>query len=121
MRLFLEHFCLPMPLHVAQIMGVQVCAPPLQAQPRAGSRAAAAAIRAPIPAVHDRSYASGLPRGGLHPIGAITARSGSRQGLGPEDFQVALAAQKLDRHCGSRQRDGRCQRILEPLTAPAEG
>jgi len=33
--------------------------------------------------------------GSHHPIGAITARSGSSQGLGPKDFQDALAVPKL--------------------------
>src|SRR5258708_20613450 len=47
--------------------GVRV---PVAAASRRGDQAAAAAGRAVILAVHDRSYASGFPPGGLHPIGA---------------------------------------------------
>ena len=47
--------------------GVRV---PAAAASYGGDQAATAALRAPILAVHDRSYSSGLPPGGLHPIGA---------------------------------------------------
>src|SRR5260370_32340638 len=51
-------------MHTAQIEGMQVCALPSQVHPRAGTRPPPPALRAPILAVHDRSYASGLPPGG---------------------------------------------------------
>jgi hypothetical protein len=56
-------------MQTVQILGVQVCAFPSQA-PQRGDQAAALARRAVIRAVNDRSYASGLPPGGLHLIGA---------------------------------------------------
>jgi hypothetical protein len=51
----------------------------------------------------------------------ITARSGSSQGLGPKDFQDALAVRKLAGREGVRVWTGVRPRILEPLTAPVEG
>ena len=47
--------------------GVRV---PAAAASDRGDQARTAALRAPVLAVHDRSYSSGLPPGGLHPIGA---------------------------------------------------
>jgi Protein of unknown function (DUF2637) len=47
---------------------------------------------------------------------ACWAVIGSRQELGPQDFQDALAVQKFDGCEGRRKREVRGQRILEPLT-----
>ena len=60
----------PLPMHAVQTAGRQVCAFPSHMHPGGGDQTAATACRAPILEVHDRSYASGLPSGGLHPIGA---------------------------------------------------
>ena len=59
-------FRIPVPLHAGQITGMQVCTLPLQVHPGAGTRPPPLHAGAPIAAVHDRSYAGGLPRGGLH-------------------------------------------------------
>jgi hypothetical protein len=63
-------FLVPVPSHTGQVTGMQVCTFPSQEHRGAGYQAAAEALREPIRAVHDRSYAGGLPPGGLHPIGA---------------------------------------------------
>jgi hypothetical protein len=51
----------------------------------------------------------------------ITARSGSRQGPGPQDFQDTLAVQSFRAREVCMSAGGAGQRILEPLTGPVEG
>jgi hypothetical protein len=63
----------------------------------------------------------GVPRGGFHPIGAITARSGGCQGSGPQDFQDALAVRRPGGRSGVWMRRWRGQSILEPLTGSRGG
>jgi len=89
-----------------------------------GDQAATAALRAPILAVHDRSYSSGRPPGGLHPIGAdhCPERQRSRAWSG----RVSRTSKMLWPCRGLRGRgvcacEGRDQRILEPLAAAVEG
>ncbi len=88
---------------------------------QSGHQATAAKFQAPIRAVHDRSYASAFPPGGLHPIGAdhCPEREPSRAwsaGLPRCFWPCRGSAREV---CMSAE--GRGQRILEPLTAPVEG
>jgi len=89
-----------------------------------GDQAATAALRAPILAVHDRSYSSGRPPGGLHPIGAdhCPERQRSRAWSG----RVSRTSKMLwpcrgAAGAGCAPVEGRDQRILEPLAAAVEG
>jgi hypothetical protein len=112
----------PVPSHTGQITGMHVHVPAAGASP-VGHRAAAAARRALILAVHDRSSAAGLPPGGLHPTGAgqYPEREPSRAWSG-RDFQDALAVQNRDESRGVRRPGrGRGQRILEPLDGSRGG
>jgi hypothetical protein len=87
-----------------------------------GQQAAAAARRALILSVHDRSCAAGLPPGGLHPIGAdhCPQREPSRA-WSRRDFHDALAVQNRDDRGGCAGAEGARSRILEPLDGSRGG
>jgi len=89
-----------------------------------GDQAAAAALRAPILAVHDRSYSSGRPPGDLHPIGADHCperqRSRAWSGRVSRTFKMLWPC-RGSTGAGCAPVEGPGKRILKPLTAAVEG
>jgi hypothetical protein len=80
-------------MHTVQIVGVPV---PAAGASQCGHQPAALAALAVIRTGHDRSYAVTSHVEGFARQAPITARSGSRQGPGPQDFHDPSAVERLE-------------------------